>query len=376
MRICLSSNSLQIDTAPANPLTLPSMPDFNDIANRVRRGESLPPQWDYLLRCATPITRLGMALRHLKSPAHVNAKVISFGNITAGGTGKTPAVIACVQAQIAAGNQVAVVTRGYGSARTREPFVAGTTMSRADIVRLVGDEPALIRHHAPGCALVKAARRADGARIAIENLGCDVIILDDAYQHVQIARDENICLIDATNPFGNGHLVPRGILREPTGALKRATRIVLTRCDQATDLDRLVKQIEAIVPGTPLRFTVHAPDGFWRVSDGETVTLDTLRECPVTAVSAIGNPEAFYRTLEGLGLRLREARAFRDHASIPDDALHADGFVVTTEKDAMRIGKVPQNVVALKISLQDYCDIHRAIAEDEPCGKKSGLQIE
>jgi tetraacyldisaccharide 4'-kinase len=336
------------------------MPDFHDIASRVRRGEPLPPHWDFLLRAATPITRLGMVLRHVKAPAHVNAKVISFGNITAGGTGKTPAVIACVLAEIAAGKHVAVITRGYGSARVREPFLAGTNMTRAEIVRKLGDEPALIRHHAPDCVIIKAARRVAGARMAIEKLGCDVIILDDAYQHVQIARDENVCLIDATNPFGNGHLVPRGILREPLSALKRATRIEVTRCDQIADLEPLVTQIRAIVPSTPLRFTVHAPDGFWRVSDGETVALDSLRESPVTAVSAIGNPEAFHRTLEGLGLRLQEVRTFRDHASIPDEALRANGFVVTTEKDAMRMEKVPDNVVALKISLREYPDAPRA----------------
>jgi len=332
------------------------MPDFHDIANRVRRGESLPPVWDILLRAATPVTRLGMALRQCKAPVLVNAKVISFGNITTGGTGKTPAVIACVRAQMAAGKQVAVVTRGYGSARTREPYIVGTAMSRADIVRLIGDEPALIRHHAPECVLIKAARRADGARLATEVFQCDVVVLDDAYQHVQIARDENICLIDASNPFGNGHLVPRGILREPLSALKRATRIEFTRCDQTSNLEGLVAQVKAIVPGTPLRFTVHAPDGFWRVADGTETALDELREGQVTAVSAIANPEAFHRTLEGLGLTLRETRTFRDHACIPEDALRAEGFVVTTEKDAMRMGNVPENVVALKICLREYSD--------------------
>lgn len=336
------------------------MPDFHEIANRVRRGDPLPLHWDYLLRAATPITRLGMALRHLKEPARVNARVISFGNITAGGTGKTPAVIACVEAQIADGRRVAVVTRGYGSARVSEPYVVSPNMARDDIARMVGDEPALIRHHAPDCVIIKAARRIDGARMAIENLGCDVIVLDDAYQHVQIARDENICLIDASNPFGNGHLVPRGILREPISALKRATRIEITRCDQASDLDGLVAQIHRVVPQMPIRFTIHAPDGFWRVCDGKTLTIDALRESPVTAVCAIGNPEAFHRTLEGLGLRLHEVRSFRDHASIPEEALRADGFVVTTEKDAMRMGNAPDNVVALKISLLDFPDASRA----------------
>jgi tetraacyldisaccharide 4'-kinase len=332
------------------------MLNFDDIAHRVRRGEPLSAHWDALLRCATPFTRLGMALRHCREPALVNAKVISFGNLTAGGTGKTPAVIACVQAQLAAGKSVAVVTRGYGSARVREPFVVGTRMSRAEIVRCVGDEPALIRHHAPECRLIKAARRSDGARMAVEIFQCEVVVLDDAYQHVQLARDENICLIDATNPFGNGHLVPRGILREPLSALKRATRIEITRCDQARDLPGLVAQLRTLAPGTPLRFTIHAPDGFWHVSDGAPLSLDALRAAPVTAISAIGNPEAFHRTLEGLGLVLRETRTFRDHAAIPQEALKAEGFVVTTEKDAMRMNGAPDNVVALKITLRDYPD--------------------
>lgn len=330
------------------------MPYFQDIADCVRRGAPLPQHWDWLLRAATPLTRLGMALRHLNSSVHVNAKVISFGNITAGGTGKTPAVISCVQAQIAAGKKVAVVTRGYGSTRVREPFLVGTQMARDDMVRRVGDEPALIRHRAPECTIIKAARRADGARLAIELLDCDVIVLDDAFQHVQLARDENVCLIDASNPFGNGHLVPRGILREPISALKRATRIEVTRCDQAVDLDGLVARIRAVTPAIPIRFTVHAPDGFWRVSDGSSVSHEAIRGVPLTALSAIGNPEAFHRTLEGLGLALRETRTFRDHASIPESALRAEGVVVTTEKDAMRMGAVPDNVFALKISLQDY----------------------
>lgn len=332
------------------------MINIHDIATRVRRGEPIPPFWDGLLRAATPVTRLGMVLRHCKTPAVVNAKVISFGNITAGGTGKTPAVIACVQEQLAAGKNVAVITRGYGSARVREPFLVGTNMSRGEIVRRVGDEPALIRHHAPECVLIKAARRADGARFAVDIFQCDVIVLDDGFQHLQLARDENICLIDASNPFGNGHLVPRGILREPLSALKRATRIEITRCDQARDLMQLVAQLRAIVPAVPLRFTVHAPDGFWRVNDGRPVSLDALRQSPVTALSAIGNPEAFHRTLEGLGLTLRETRTFRDHASIPEEALRAEGFVVTTEKDAMRMDNAPDHVVALKIALRDYPD--------------------
>lgn len=330
------------------------MPYLNDIAQRVRRGDPLPLPWDLVLRAATPATRLGMALRHRKPVERVDATVISYGNITAGGTGKTPAVIACVRALLDAGQRVAVVTRGYGSAPVREPFVVPADMARAEIVRLVGDEPALIRHHAPACLIVKAARRAAGARKAIAEHGCDTIVLDDGYQHVQLARDKNICLIDGTNPFGNGFLVPRGILREPLAALRRATHIEITRCDQAAELAGLLARLEEWAPGIPIRKTVHTPVGLWRVSDGAAVSMDEARARPVTAVSAIGHPEAFHRTLEGLGLVLKDRLQFRDHATIPGEALQQDGLVITTEKDAMRMGAVPDHVVALEIALRDF----------------------
>lgn len=330
------------------------MPSLTDIAERVRRGDPLPLPWDWLLRAATPLTRAGMRWRLRQPVESVEATVISYGNITAGGTGKTPAVIACVQEQIAAGRRVAVVTRGYGSTPVAEPFVVPCDMPRAEIVRLVGDEPALIRHHAPECVLVKAARRIDGARAAMADHDCDVIVLDDAYQHVQLARNQNICLIDASNPFGNGHLVPRGILREPLSALRRATHIELTRCDQAEDLDGLVHRLETLAPGVPLRKTIHAPGDLWRVSDGARLPLDEARGQSVTAVSAIGHPEAFHRTLRDLGTDLIETRTFRDHAAIPPAALQTDGIVVTTEKDAMRLAAPPDHVYALAITLRDY----------------------
>lgn len=330
------------------------MPYLDEIAHRVRRGEPLPRVWDLLLRATTPATRLGMQWRLRQPVERVEATVISYGNLTAGGTGKTPAVIASVQEQLAADHRVAVVTRGYGSDRVPEPFVVPPDMPRTEIARLAGDEPALIRHHAPECVLIKAARRADGARLAIASHGCDVIVLDDAFQHVQLARDRNICLIDASNPFGNGHLVPRGILREPLSALHRATHVELTRCDQAVDLPGLLAHLAALAPGIPIRQTVHAPVGLWRVADGAPVSLDGAREQPVTAVSAIGNPEAFHRTLTGLGIVLKDTLQFRDHAAIPGVAFRRDGLVIITEKDAMRLGDVPDHVVALEIALRDF----------------------
>jgi len=332
---------------------------FLTLASRVRLGEPLPLLWDVLLRVLTPVTRMGMAHRLRQTAVTVDAHVVSFGNITTGGTGKTPAVIERVKAELAQGKRVAVITRGYGSERVKEPFVVPPALELATVARQVGDEPALIRLHAPECTLIKAAKRVDGARVAVSELGCDVIVLDDAYQHVALARDENHCLIDASNPFASGHLVPRGILREPLEALRRATHIHLTRCDQAQDLEGLRAQIAALVPHLTVRESYHAPGRFWYVQNGEEVeatVLEEIRNVGVTAVSAIGNPEAFSRTLQNMGIRVGLAWCCPDHAPIDREALERPGYIVTTEKDAMRIVDPPANLIALEIVLKDWND--------------------
>lgn len=295
-----------------------------------------------------------MAWRLRGPKVAVDAHVISFGNITTGGTGKTPAVIERVQHEIASKRSVAVVTRGYGSAPVKEPFVVDSSMGQAEVARLVGDEPALIRHYAPECILIKAARRADGARLAVEAFGCDVIILDDAYQHVELERNENLCLIDAANPFGNGHLVPRGILREPLSALHRATGIIVTRCDQAVNLPALRAQLSASVPDLPIRETIHAVTHLWNLRSGERVDDAVLKNTTVTALSAIGHPEAFLKTLTAQGINIGTVFSLRDHADIPAALLQSPGPIVTTEKDAMRIIDPPDNLYALSIALRDW----------------------
>jgi tetraacyldisaccharide 4'-kinase len=298
-----------------------------------------------------------MWLRLCGPRERVDARVISFGNITAGGTGKTPAVIERVQHELAAGHKVAVLTRGYGAKKaSREPLVVPGAEA-ASMWESIGDEPALIARKAPEVVIAKSADRVAAAREAIERFGCDTLILDDGYQYVRLERDENVVVIDATNPFGNGHLVPRGILREPVSALTRATHVLLTRCGAIGKMDgmdtKLADTLRRYCPDAPVRRTRHAPDTLWRVANGEHVTLKELQGKPVFAVCAIGNPGGFYRTLEDLGAVVKEHRTFRDHALIPREALVADEIVVTTEKDAVRITNAPTNVLALGIALRD-----------------------
>ena len=304
-----------------------------------------------LLGAASWVQRAGM-WRKLRGPrVRVAAHVVSFGNITAGGTGKTPAVIERAELEVAAGRTVAVLTRGYGGARVAEPLVH-PPHTPAD-ARLLGDEPALIARRVPQAWVVRSADRVAGAREALKR-GCNVILLDDGYQSVALERDENVLVIDAVNPFGNGHILPRGILREPLPAMNRATHVILTHCDQTKDLDSTVAAVRHHCPSASIRFTRHAPMGFVRLADGKTLPLDTLRGQSVAALCAIGHPESFFHTLEGLGITLVERDALRDHAAIPDMLLQGPGMVVVTEKDAARMAHPPNNVLALAIRLEDW----------------------
>ena len=305
---------------------LPTMTRAYTWAERIRRGEPIPAPLGFLLEAATPVTRLGMAWRLHRPRTRVEARVISLGNITAGGTGKTPAVIERAQRELDAGRRVAVLTRGYGSGRRREPVVITPGSPTDGLVDRVGDEAAVILRRVPEVTIVKGADRVAGARVAIDRCNCDTLILDDGFQHVMLERDENILVIDATNPFGNGRLLPRGILREPLDAMCRATAIVLTRCDQVVGLDILESQVRLLALRAPIRKTRHAPSGLWRVEDGEALPLDFLAGKDVTAACAIGNPEAFFDTLASLGACITQQMPFRDHAHIPGDALPHSRF--------------------------------------------------
>jgi tetraacyldisaccharide 4'-kinase len=326
---------------------------MSTLPDKIRRGEQIALPVALLLQAATPVQRIGMWLRLRQAREQVPARVVSYGNITAGGTGKTPAVIARVQLELAAGHRVAVVTRGYGSHKTAEPFVVLPGDGSQDLWEQVGDEPALIRRRAPGVVLVKSADRVAGALAAVERADCDVVILDDGFQSVALVRNEDWVCIDATNPFGNGHILPRGILREPLGALHRASGLIVTRCDQAQDVPALLKRLHELRKGIPIRTTRHAPTGLWRVRDGAFLPLSHLAGTAIGAASAIAQPELFHRTLASLGAHIVAKASYPDHAAIPMEALPKADLVVVTEKDAVRMRDAPEQVYALQIDLED-----------------------
>ncbi len=325
---------------------------LHSLAEKIRRNEPISLPLAALLTAASHVTPIGMSLRMLKPRVRVDAHVISFGNITAGGTGKTPAVIERARAELAAGKRVAVLTRGYGS-DPRTHIVVTPETRQKNLFEEIGDEATLIFRKAPGVIIVKSPDRAAGAQRAVYNYSCDVLILDDGYQYVQLERDENILMVDAVNPFGNGHLIPRGILREPIEAVERATAICITRCDQATDVDALVATLKEFNPSAPIRKTRHVPKTLWNVQSGEEVSLEFLTGRDIKAVCGIASPEAFVRTLESLGAIVQDTQSFPDHADIPPEALGSNIPIITTEKDAVRIEHAPSSLYALGVELVD-----------------------
>lgn len=269
----------------------------------------------------------------------VAVPVVSVGNLSAGGTGKTPCVAFLAREFQRRGWCAGVLSRGYRAPR-------GASERENDEARWL--ESAL-----PGVERVQDPERVAGARVLIER-GVDVILLDDGFQHRRLARDLDLVLLDATRPWGlpppprGGAPVcaclPRGLLREPPAALGRADALVITRADQADAraLEALRAALAVLAPGRPILSATHRPA---RLSgpDGVPLALDELRGREVELVSALGNPEAFQRTVESLGARVLGHRVFPDHHDYgPEDLAGAEvsgRWLVTSEKDGVKLAR-------------------------------------
>lgn len=285
-------------------------------------------------------------------PVHkIAAPVISVGNLTTGGTGKTPLVEWIARAIAREGRRACILTRGYGRAQERTRVVVSDGERILADAKEGGDEPRLLAERLEGvAAVISDADRVSAARWAIENLRSDAFILDDGFQHLRIARDLDIVTIDATNPWGGGHILPRGHLREPTSGLSRADLIVLTRADQAQDLSSLKKQAERLSRGCPILVARSRTSGARSLTADADDFFDTSGtgslSKPVAAFCAIGNPQSFFAHIGGDGHSLRYARAFPDHhfyTQTDIDALEHEAqirgarFLLTTTKDAVKL---------------------------------------
>lgn len=295
----------------------------------------------------------------------VGAPVISVGNITTGGTGKTP-LVEWIASQLAErGHRICILTRGYRRANPSQRVIVSDGEQIVVDTGQSGDEAMILaRSLLTKAAVVCDANRVAGAHWAIENLNPDVLILDDGFQHVRIARDLNIVAVDATNPWGNGRLLPAGILREPIDSLSRAGCIIVTRTGDALDA-RLHEQIRQATDAPIFR----APTVIRRITTLASPEIDsdkgTLLRQSLAAFCGIGNPNAFFKQLCDEGFDLRHTEAFRDHHKYSQTDI--DGLsrraaeagapaLITTAKDAVKLGAMrftlPCYVVEIEMRIE------------------------
>jgi tetraacyldisaccharide 4'-kinase len=249
----------------------------------------------------------------------LDVPVISVGNLTTGGTGKTPLVEWLANELAQKGRQACILTRGYGrkSSGTRV-IVSNAVEVLSDAVQ-AGDEPFLLAERLRGrAAVISDVDRVSAARWSVENLKSDVFVLDDSFQHQRLARNLNIATIDATNPWGNRKLLPAGILREPPTELARADCVVITRADDSTQTEQLQSEIDKLRPGCPVFRSRMSIRGLRPVQDGlksngRLLTAEEVKSSSVAAFCGIGNPESFFAQLRRGGYHLCHAQAFRDH---------------------------------------------------------------
>jgi len=312
--------------------------------------------------------------------------VISVGNITTGGTGKTPTVIALARLLSPSGRgevsnpasrrskgvyqispsfpRTAILTRGYKRRSKRPILVVSDGKEILSTPEDCGDEPYLIASALEKTPVIVGKDRYSCGRYAIEHFGTELFILDDGYQHIRLYRDINILLIDASNPFGNGHLLPRGIMREPLRAISRADCIIISRAKEARwdDMEGLIRTYNQKAPLFSASLEVTGLSNL----KGDPLGLDYIAGKGVLILSGIGNPGSFRRSILEIGGEIRGEIVYPDHhwytEKDKDRILkEARGLsvdtIVTTEKDAVRLmgmgslSEVRDEILVLKVEM-------------------------
>lgn len=274
--------------------------------------------------------------------AQLPSCVVSIGNLTSGGTGKTGLTIALGRALLAGGYRVAVLSRGYRSRSERSVTTVSTSSGLVADVQDAGDEPYLIAQSLPGATVIVGKDRRQTGRLAIEIAKPDVVLLDDGMQYYQLHRDVEIVLLSASRPFGNGRALPAGVLREPVDHIKRASCVVVTGQDderRSADLSRVPRSM----PTTRARYVTRR---LMDVRNGGTVPLSTLVGQRVGTLCGLGDPESFERTVAGLGAQIVHSVRLSDHVApsrsqLEDMQVHGkrDGLtaIVISAKDAVKL---------------------------------------
>jgi tetraacyldisaccharide 4'-kinase len=270
--------------------------------------------------------------------------VISIGNLTVGGTGKTPAVAMLARWALGSGHRAAILSRGYGGKYSEKVLEVSDGNSIKAAPMDTGDEPYLLAKRLSGVPIIISKNRYHAGLFAHEKFGCNFFILDDGFQHMALKRDLDIVLIDAENPFGNGHLLPWGPLREPVSQLARADAFIITRVSQhgSGAMDFVMKKFSSI----PIFYSDHRPSKIVFPHSNRAHNPEFINGKPVLAFAGIARPELFKDTLAGLGADVVYFRAFRDHYPFRPEDIQAliqikkrvgAQYILTTEKDWVRI---------------------------------------
>ncbi len=288
----------------------------------------------------------------------VGVPVISIGNLTVGGTGKTPFVIHLIERikqlsvqpksggkEIIGKKKLGVISRGYkGSAKGTTVVSDGRRMIFGPDI--AGDEPVLIAESSPSTVVVSDKNRVRGAQVAIDEYQVKLILLDDAFQHRRIKRDLDIVLLDGKNPLGNRRLLPAGFLREPVSSLARADLIVLSKAiGSDEELVERARRLEELI-NKPVVVTRLVPTYWKRAGKAELLSADQVADKKVTVFAGIANPGSFFDTVGDLGANIKKTLPLPDHCSY--NKLYIDkisnwyvrtqsDWLVTTAKDAVKL---------------------------------------
>lgn len=295
--------------------------------------------------------------------------VISIGNIVVGGTGKTPAVASIARLLRDTDYKVAVLLRGYGRKSKKAISIVSDGENRLCTRMESGDEADLLARQLTDIPIVVGKNRFLAGRATLDQFQSSIIILDDGFQHRQLARDIDILTIDVTQPYGTGALLPTGTLREPISSIQRADIILLTRTDVPNiQIDDLIDKLQRLFPRTPIFKSIHQPKSLYWLNNpnnttntSQSIPINDLNGKNILAVCGIGNPTAFVATLEEQGPDKVKLLAFpdhhvyteSDHLKIEQKMKLVDAeWVVTTQKDEQKLKSLSKRIPVLVLKVE------------------------
>jgi len=315
------------------------------------------------------ILRYQFYQRGLISSRKLSIPVVSVGNVTVGGTGKTPTTLYLARLLYNQGKRVVVLSRGYKGSASQKVNVVSDGKQVMLSPDEAGDEPFLLAEKLPGIPVLTGKDRGLLAEYAQREFTAEVIILDDGFQHLKLQRDLDIVLLDGENPLGNGFLLPRGSLREPAELLTRAHLFLVTELRAEKDGEAIKHLIRLYNRSAPIFFARYVPVTLEGLRQGEKLPLEYLRGKKVVAVAGVARPESFPRLLVELGAQVERTVFFPDHHRYYAQDLHkveGRSVIVITEKDAVKIRSLalperPIVVLGIELRIEQAAEFLRRI---------------